>query len=101
MSSDKLGDKLRDKEKAEEDRYFQQQDKEKIADLSKEEHVPQLGLCPKDGETLVTRTVDDVEIDECGKCSGMWLDAGELESIVSRESEGWASKWIRSVLDGK
>ena len=41
MSNDKLGDKLRDKEKAEEDRYFQQQDKKKIADLSKEERAPQ------------------------------------------------------------
>ena len=102
MSSDKFGDKLRDKEKAEEDRYFAQQDRKKIENLRDEnEPAPRLGLCPKCGETLDLRKVDDVEVDVCGACGGLWLDKGELEQIVSRESEGWASRWIRSVLDGK
>ncbi len=100
MSSDKLGDKLRDKEKAEENRYFAEQDRKRLEKLREEEEHSQivLGRCPKCGEALITRTVDDVEVDECKACGGMWLDKGELEQIVAREGEGWASKWIRTVL---
>jgi predicted NUDIX family phosphoesterase len=99
MSNDKFGDKLREKEKAEEDRYFAQQDKKKIETIREHDAPPvQLGLCPVCGEALASRTVDDVEIDECNSCGGMWLDKGELEQIVTREGEGWAQKWIRSVL---
>ena len=69
----------------------------------REGEVPpaQLGLCPKCGQSLSARNVDDVDIDECAACGGIWLDKGELEQIVSRESEGWASRWVRSVLAGK
>ena len=56
MSSDKFGDKLRDKEKAEENRYFADQDRKKLDQLRDEEKAsPQLGLCPKCGAILVTR----------------------------------------------
>ena len=102
MSSDKFGDKLRDKEKAEENRYFADQDRKKLDQLRDEEKAsPQLGLCPKCGASLVRRAIEGVEIDGCETCAGFWLDKGELEQIVERESEGWASRWIRSVLDGK
>jgi Zn-finger nucleic acid-binding protein len=33
---------------------------------------------------------EDVEIDECSACGGIWLDKGELEKIVAREQqENW------------
>jgi hypothetical protein len=102
MSSDKFGDKLRDKEKAEEDRYFAEQDRKKLEQLRDEDKAaPQLGLCPKCGAGLVTREIDGIEVDGCDTCAGFWLEKGEFERIVERESEGWASRWIRSVLDGK
>ncbi len=102
MTKDRFGDKLRDKEKAEEDRYFAEQDRKRLEKIRESELPPaQLGLCPKCGESLSTRSVDEVDIDECATCGGIWLDKGELEQIVSRESEGWASRWVRSVLAGK
>ena len=46
--------------------------------------------CPKCEGELRTRTTDDVEIDECSACGGIWLDKGELEKIVAREQqENW------------
>ena len=42
--------------------------------------------CPKCGQELATETCDGVEIDVCPSCKGVWLDAGELGTIV--ESTG-------------
>ena len=98
-AKDRLGDKLRKKEKAEEDRYFAEQDRAKL-DKMRASNVPSptLGDCPKCGVALVTKDLHGVEIDECGRCGGVWLDKGELEAVVTREDEGWASRWIRALL---
>lgn len=38
--------------------------------------------CPRDGAALAQSTYEaKIEIDTCGKCGGVWLDAGELEKI--------------------
>ncbi len=42
--------------------------------------------CPKCGQELATERCDAVEIDVCPSCKGVWLDAGELGTIV--ESTG-------------
>ena len=41
-----------------------------------EDTVRELALnrCPKCGVRLTTRLIEEVEIDECGQCQGMWLD---------------------------
>ena len=40
--------------------------------------------CPKCGQELVTERCDSVEIDVCPSCKGVWLDAGELGTIVEK-----------------
>ncbi len=42
--------------------------------------------CPVDDFTLRPVTYEDVTIDTCPHCSGVWLDAGELESIQSAQT---------------
>jgi Zn-finger nucleic acid-binding protein len=38
--------------------------------------------CPKDGAALENRPYeDDVRVELCPRCRGLWLDAGELERI--------------------
>ncbi len=98
---DRFGDKLKEKEKAEEDRYFAEQDRARldaIKDKKDSGAEPQLGLCPRCGVGLAERNHLDVSIDGCGECGGIWLDKGELESIGERAGEGWMSRWFRSVL---
>ena len=51
-------------------------------------------VCPKCGEDLTTIKHMGVEIDRCGACSGIWLDAGELE-ILLRKEEGLLKKCLR------
>lgn len=38
--------------------------------------------CPACGEAMITLELTDVEIDHCVACSGIWLDAGELEMLM-------------------
>ncbi len=99
---DRFGDKLKEKEKAEEDRYFAEQDRAKLDSIRKDkgaEAEPQLGLCPRCGLALAERSHLGVSIDECSACGGIWLDKGELEAVGERAEEGWVSRWMRSVLD--
>jgi Zn-finger nucleic acid-binding protein len=39
-------------------------------------------LCPACGELLFERTYSGVDIDECDRCFGLWLDHGELEHLA-------------------
>ena len=42
--------------------------------------------CPKcETTTLVPGTVSEVHVDRCPDCGGVWLDAGELDQLSSRE----------------
>lgn len=44
--------------------------------------------CPKCGDDLTTVDYEGVQIDRCGACSGIWLDAGELEQLTAEQSTG-------------
>ena len=44
--------------------------------------------CPRCDGKLVELKYEEVLIDRCNKCNGVWLDAGELEQIVGKEEEG-------------
>ena len=37
--------------------------------------------CPVDKEPMLAVEYDDIEIDYCPHCEGIWLDAGELELL--------------------
>jgi len=39
--------------------------------------------CPVCKNPMITLELNDVEIDYCGGCSGIWLDAGELELLLA------------------
>lgn len=43
-------------------------------------------ICPNCGETLRERERSGIEIDVCPVCRGMWLDRGELDKLLDRES---------------
>jgi len=100
MEKDRFGDKLRDKQKADEDRYFADRDKAALEKLRVQKEAEQettlreiaKGRCAKCGTRLTQRTLEGVEIDECGSCGGIFLDAGELERLSKREGEGWFGK---------
>jgi len=38
-------------------------------------------VCPVDGNTMEKENVQNIIIDRCPKCQGVWLDHNELESL--------------------
>ncbi len=43
--------------------------------------------CPACKNAMITLELEDVEIDYCTDCGGIWLDAGELELLVGKAQE--------------
>ncbi len=85
------------KKDANEDEYFvrlefkkrKQQEEQKQKELKTEERQNLKELhymkCPKCGLQLIEIDYKDIKIDKCSECDGVWLDAGELESIIGLE----------------
>lgn len=99
---DRLGSKLQEKGRADEDRYFAQRDREALEKLKHgaEAEVKKDALmrCPKCGVQLKSVEHHGVTVEECPSCQGLWLDRGELEALSQRESEGWVGRFIRRSL---
>ena len=49
--------------------------------------------CPRcDGQLNETK-FEEVQIDICEKCGGVWLDSGELEQLTKTEKGGWFNRF--------
>lgn len=88
---------LEDRGQALENEYFRRKEQELIAKMKarlEEESARPLEIkCPKCEGTLIETDFEDIRIDVCNKCTGVWLDAGELTHIVDKEEEtGWFGK---------
>ncbi|MEJ2104191.1 MAG: zf-TFIIB domain-containing protein [Ignavibacteriaceae bacterium] len=44
-------------------------------------------ICPVCKEPMVVLELDQVEIDFCANCGGIWLDLGELELLLESKTE--------------
>jgi uncharacterized protein len=100
-----MANKWDERKKAQEDEYFVKKEKELIAKLKTEQEkearqsTQQICFmrCPKCGESLKESTFQKILIDRCTGCHGIWLDAGELETVAGRENESWIGKlWKKS-----
>ena len=105
---DRLGRALHDKERAEEDRYFAERDRELLRKLkekrqAEEESAAQRQAalrCPKCGARLQEAQISGVTADECPACHGMWLDRGELEQAVKYEAKtGWLTRYLERIRE--
>jgi hypothetical protein len=101
MSNEKdpLRAKLDERRRAEEDRYFERQNRAAIEKLRAQKAAGTAPAtptmrCPRDGEALVERTDGGTGIDVCPKCEGIWLDKGELEKVAARERDSWLGRLV-------
>jgi len=44
--------------------------------------------CPKCGMELIEIDYKAIKVDKCSGCEGVWLDAGELETVSKFEKSG-------------
>jgi Zn-finger nucleic acid-binding protein len=51
----------------------------------------ELMKCPVDKSDMIVVEHEKIEIDHCLRCSGVWLDSGELQLLVNMLKSGGAS----------
>ena len=91
-----------DRRKGLEDDYFRKKDLEAIeklrAKMKVSEEAKASGIssmkCPRCDGSLKESKFEEVTIDTCEKCGGVWLDSGELEQVTRKEGKGgWFSRY--------
>lgn len=89
-----------DRKKALEEDYFRRKEQEAVEKMRQKREAEQARAnalkCPKCDGTLVEIAHEEVQIDRCDTCNGVWLDAGELERLTEREETGWLGRLLRS-----
>ena len=88
---------LEDRGRALENDYFRRREQELIEKMKAKlssENAQASGLkCPKCDGNLVESDYENIKIDVCENCTGVWLDAGELAQIVEKdEGKGWVGR---------
>ncbi len=95
---DRFGDKLRQKEKANEDRFFAEQDKAALDKLRQQRSASDveqvLMRCPKCGGQLANVDEHGVTVAECPAGHGLWVDHHQLETIAKRERDSWLGRFF-------
>ncbi len=103
-----MSNPLDDRKRALEEEYFRRKEQEAIEKLRSQMAAGQQAdeasaaalQCPRCDGQLAETAFENVRIDRCGKCGGVWLDAGELEQLTKRESGSWLSRlWQSSASE--
>lgn len=102
-----MADVFDERRKGLEEEYFKRKDRESLNKLrdalreaAKERGEEKSTLpCPRCDGRLHEMVFDDVRIDRCDRCEGLWLDAGELEDIIKQENA--AGRWLKVFWPGR
>lgn len=54
--------------------------------------------CVRCNVPLEGKKYEGVQIDQCTRCHGVWLDEGELQQIIAREEETFSPEMIQSAI---
>ena len=99
---DRFGDTMKLMERAKEDIYFAEKDRELIEKLKQEFKKVDKGSaelrCPKCPGYLATYTFQGFVLDRCEDCGGCWMDRGELEGIIRHLTRGPLGYWVDKLL---
>ena len=49
--------------------------------------------CPRCDGHLKEIKFEEVLIDTCEKCGGIWLDSGELDQLLKRDNDSWFGRY--------
>jgi len=100
---DRFGEKMKLVERAKEDIYFAEKDRElrdKLkSQLRKVEKGESRPHCPKCPGALETYTFQGVTLDRCHECGGVWMDHGELETVVRKLTRGPLGYWLDKLME--
>ena len=57
-------------------------------------------VCPSCNQALIVLELDNVEIDHCLQCGGVWLDAGELGLLLHGHLDKTDDAWMQAGKRG-
>jgi uncharacterized protein len=106
-----MRDDVKDQGYDREDEYFHRKNKELLekrrAELDAQRAEQQASelkerhwmRCPKCGHEMAEETMEEIKVDRCSHCLGIYFDAGELELLLeSREETGLLAgmkRWLK------
>jgi uncharacterized protein with PIN domain len=96
-----MSNPIDDRRRGMEDDYFRRKDQEAIeklrAKMKVAEEAKAAGLssmkCPRCDGSLKEINFEEVMIDTCDKCGGVWLDSGEFGQLTKKDQTGWFSRF--------
>lgn len=96
-----MSNPLDDRRRGLEEEYFHRKNQEAIERLREKmkvsEEAKASGIssmkCPRCDGALHESKFEEVMIDTCEKCGGVWLDSGELEQVTKKDKGGWFSRY--------
>ena len=95
---DRYGETMRLVERAKEDIYFAERERELMAKLKGKLRpgAPRETKlrCPKCPGELESYFFEGFPLDRCRECGGVWMDQGELEGVIRKISRGPLGAWI-------
>ena len=95
-----MSDGMDERRKGLEEEYFHRKNQEAIEKLREKMKVAAEAKaagtssmkCPRCDGTLKESKFEEVPIDTCDKCGGVWLDSGELEQLTQTDIARWFSQ---------
>ena len=83
---------LEDRARALENEYFYHREQELIAKMRAKlafENAKDIKVqCPKCDGTLLEADYENIKIDVCNKCHGVWFDSGDLAQVIEKDKQG-------------
>ena len=99
---DKFGETMKLMERAKEDIYFAEHDRQLIekikAQLREVKKTSSRINCPKCPGELETYTFQGFILDRCHNCGGIWMDKGELEGVIRKVTRSPLGAWIDKLM---
>lgn len=100
-----MSNPMDERRKGLEEEYFHRKNQEAIeklrAKIKVAEEAKAAGTssmqCPRCDGSLKENKIEEVLVDTCDKCGGVWLDSGELEQLTQKDSSGWFGRLWNSA----
>jgi Zn-finger nucleic acid-binding protein len=96
---DRFGEFIRLLERAREDVFFAEKDRDLLDKLKRRLEKAQQGQwensamkCPRCGISLHNSRVSDLPVSRCSACGGIWLDRGAMPEFIKLSQPGSAEK---------
>jgi Zn-finger nucleic acid-binding protein len=57
-------------------------------------------VCPRCDGKISLKFIEDLEVDHCDDCGGLWLDHGELKQLQDKDFAAFKESRLKEVISG-